>query len=136
MRHWRTIQLVVLAILGLGMAGSAQSFSCTPGPYIIFFESGTAFVDENGMEILDNARHGAGGCGSTRPIISGHTDTREDKKLAQKRVDVVRAYFEAHGIPRSDIVTTALAASRPRVPTERNVSERQNRRVEIIFGPS
>jgi OOP family OmpA-OmpF porin len=118
------------------MAGPAQSFSCTPGPYIIFFEPDIAFVSEDGMEILQNARRGAGDCGSARPTISGHADTREDETLAQKRVDVVRAYFEAHGIPRSDIVATAFGASRPRVQTERNVSERQNRRVEIIFGPN
>jgi outer membrane protein OmpA-like peptidoglycan-associated protein len=135
MRHFKTMRFAALIILGLGMSGPARSMSCTPGPFIIFFESGNAYVDDEALKILESVRQMAGTCGYMRTMLSGYTDTEEDQKLARKRVDIVRAYLGAHGIPRSDIIVRAFGAKQQRIRTGPNVSERQNRRVEIIFGP-
>jgi outer membrane protein OmpA-like peptidoglycan-associated protein len=86
------------------------------------------------LRVLENARQSVGNCGSRRAFLAGHADTNEDPDLAEKRVEVVRAWLEANGVPRADIVTRAFGAEVPRIATVEGVSEPQNRRVEITFG--
>lgn len=119
----------------MNLSGPAQAFTCTPGPYIIFFEPGSAHVDRDGLETLDIAVRQAGDCGSGRTMIAGFTDTSEDPRLARERVEVVRAYFLAHGFPRGDITIRSFGATHQRITTGRGVAEKQNRRVEITYGP-
>jgi len=125
-----------LAVLALNLPGPAQALTCTPGPYIIFFEAGSAHVYREGLETLDNAVRQAGNCGSGRTMIAGFTDTREDSRLARERVEVVRAYFLAHGFPRRDVIVRSFGATHQRIVTGRGVAEKQNRRVEITYGPA
>ena len=99
----------------------------------MFFEADNAYLSEEARKTLDFATNMATACGYGRTSVIGHTDTAEETSLAQKRVNVVSAYLAAHGIPNDDIVGTALGATRPRVPTGPDVSERQNRRVEIYL---
>jgi outer membrane protein OmpA-like peptidoglycan-associated protein len=128
-----TISLVAsLLALSTVSAGPARGVSCFTGPYIVFFGPGIAYLDVEAREILDHASKGAASCGYGRTLLAGHTDTNEEASLAQKRVDVVRAYLAAHGIPNEDITGMALGTTQPRVRTDPNVSERQNRRVEIV----
>lgn len=128
-----TIALFVSALaLPMMLAAPVQAVSCFTGPYIVFFEPGNAYLDVDARETLDHASNGAANCGYGRTLLAGHTDTNEEASLAQKRVDVVRAYLAAHGIPNEDIVGTAFGSSQQRVRTGPHVSERQNRRVEII----
>lgn len=129
----RTVMLC--AALGLNLSGPAHALTCTPGPCIIFFEAGSAHVDRDGLEILDNAVRQAGNCGSGRTMIAGSTDTSENPSLARERADVVRAYFLAHSFPRREITIRTFRATHQRVVTGSGVSERQNRRIEITYGP-
>ena len=113
----------------------ARALTCTPGPYIVFFDANAAYVDREGMKVLEGSVEAIGACGTGQLFLAGHTDTREAPNLARKRVQVVRAFFAAHGVPEGDIVVRAFGAKRLRIATSPNVSERQNRRVEILFGP-
>lgn len=136
MRRRIALGSISLAAVSLGFSAPAHALTCTPGPYIIFFDPGSAQVGREGLEILDNAVRQAGDCGSGRTMIAGFTDTREDPRLAQDRLEVVRAYFLAHGFPRRSVTIRSFGATHQRIATARNVSERQNRRIEITYGPA
>jgi outer membrane protein OmpA-like peptidoglycan-associated protein len=47
----------------------------------------------------------------------------------------VRSYLAGRGIPDGVMTTEAFGESRPLIETADGVSEPQNRRVEITFGP-
>lgn len=126
---------VACALLALGLPSQANSFECITGPFIIFFDSDIAYVDEEARNILDRVSRLAATCGYGRTVIEGHADTRENPELGRKRAKVVRAYLAGHGIPEDDIDIKARGASRQRIATGANVAERQNRRVEISFHP-
>lgn len=123
-----------VAMLALGPPRPARADVCTPGPYIVFFDADSAHVEGDGLDILDHAAHAAGNCGSSRALIGGFTDTRENPRMARERIKVVRAFFLAHGFPESDIIVWAYGTAHQRVATGPGVSERQNRRVEIVYG--
>jgi outer membrane protein OmpA-like peptidoglycan-associated protein len=125
-----------LAVLALSLSGPARATVCMSGPFILFFATDSALVDRDGLDILDNAVHQAGDCGPASVMIAGFTDTSEDPRVARDRVEVVRAYYLAHGIPRRDLTIRVFGASQQRIATGRGVSERQNRRVEITYGPA
>ncbi|HSI18816.1 MAG TPA: OmpA family protein [Sphingomonas sp.] len=124
-----------MALLCLCLSAPAAAHVCTPGPFIIFFDADDARVDREGLAILDNVIPQAGNCGSDRALIAGYADTSENPRLARERIEVVRAYFLAHGFPRRNIIVRAYGIRHQRVATGRGVSERQNRRVEIVYGP-
>ena len=136
MRYPGAISAAMLVMSGVGPAGPVRANVCTPGPFVIFFDAGHARVDREGLAILDNVVPLAGNCGSDRALIAGYTDTSEDPRLARERIEVVRAYFLAHGFPRRNIIVRVYGTTHQRVATGRGVAERQNRRVEIIYGPA
>lgn len=125
MRHTIGI-LVGLAILSIVTASPARALRCNVGPFIVFFDADNAYLSKEARGILDNVTNTASTCGYGRTLMAGHTDTKEEASLAGKRLDVVRAYLSAHGIPNEDITGTAFGARQPRVPTGPDVSERQN----------
>jgi outer membrane protein OmpA-like peptidoglycan-associated protein len=114
----------------------AVALECSPGPFIILFDSADAYVDKEGMETLRYTRDIARECNARALLLEGHSDTREKAAIARKRIEVVRAYLVAHGIPDADISTKFYGSKRQRIVTGAGVSERQNRRVAIIFIPS
>jgi len=130
--------ILVLPMLALGLVGApqaGQALSCAQGPYMVFFTSGSAVLKEDARAILDNAISAVDNCGPTHQLIAGHTDTAEAPNLADKRARTVRAYFIAHGVPEDDIDYMGFGATKLRVATAAQVSEKQNRRVEVIFVP-
>src|SRR6187551_944267 len=101
--RWTIALVASLFTLSIVLASPVRASSCFTGPYIVFFEAGNAYLDVEAREILNHASDGAASCGYGRTLLAGHTDTNEEANLAQKRVDVVRAYLAAHGIPNEDI---------------------------------
>lgn len=135
--QWRSMALAGLAAFALGSAGPAQTIvdSCTPGPYIVFFDPGLPFLDKEARATLDGVAENADNCGDARVMLRGFTDTSERAGVDKRRLEVVRDYLAARGIPGSEIEGEALGTSHLRVETGPGVSERQNRRVDITFGP-
>ncbi|MEX0342652.1 MAG: OmpA family protein [Erythrobacter sp.] len=111
------------------------ALTCASGPYFVFFDHGRGFIGPEGRKVLDNAIDSVGHCGNSATFISGHTDTSESPLVADKRIQTVRSYLEARGIPRDDIQVQNFGHSELRIPTGDGVSEQQNRRVEVSFGP-
>jgi outer membrane protein OmpA-like peptidoglycan-associated protein/opacity protein-like surface antigen len=113
---------------------------CTPGPFIVFFEWDKSDITPEAASILDNAISNYQNCGNAQVMLAGHADrsgaASYNVGLSQRRADSVKAYFTAHSIPEGIIQTQAFGESRPRVETADGVREVQNRRVEIMYGPS
>ncbi len=67
--------------------------------------------------------------------LVGHTDTVASKAyndlLAQRRAEAVAKLLEAEGIPPGILETTSRGKDDPVVPTDDNVAEPRNRRVEV-----
>lgn len=113
--------------------------TCTPGPFIIFFDWDKSSITRESAAILDNAVANYPGCGTPKVVLSGHADRSgpagNNIAVSQRRADSVKAYLIAKGISRRIISTNAFGESRLRVPTADGVREFQNRRVEIDFEP-
>ena len=126
-------QVAGVMTLSVALIPNADATSCNMGPYIVFFDEGEAYIDEKGKKILDHVSHAAGNCGYGKTVLAGHTDRSEESPLSLKRLNTVRAYLAAHGIPAEDIEMTSFGSTEPRVAQRSDQPEPQNRRVEIIF---
>ena len=111
------------------------SGECSNGPYILFFDSGSARIRPADRKTLRDGVKWARVCGPARWEVWGHTDTSEPANLSRKRALVVRAYLESRGVPHRLIHIEALGATRQRVQTPPATREPQNRRVEVTLGP-
>ena len=106
---------------------------------MVFFDANSAKLSPQADAILDNVAAAYQGCGGAQVMIAGHTDRKGRDQynvgLSQRMAASVRSYLAGHGIPDGVMTTMAFGESRPLVETKDGVSEPQNRRVEITFGP-
>jgi OmpA-OmpF porin, OOP family len=113
--------------------------TCTPGPYIVFFEWDKSDITTDAGSILDNAVSAYANCGKAQVMLAGHADKSGTPKynvgLSERRNASVRAYLSGRGIADGVISTQAFGEGAPRVETADGVRELQNRRVEITYGP-
>jgi OmpA-OmpF porin, OOP family len=118
---------------------AAPAPTCTPGPYIVFFEWDKSDITTEAGSILDNAVGAYANCGQAQVMLAGHADKSGTPKynvgLSERRNASVRAYLSGRGIPDGVISTQAFGEGAPRVETADGVRELQNRRVEIMYGP-
>ena len=136
MPFWTAFRVAASLILMLPAAGSALTTQCNPGPYMIFFDFNSAYLNKDMRMTLDNADRAYDNCGTAHVVLEGHVDARESPDLAQERQDVVRTYLERRGIRPANIIARPSGMSRPAIVTENGVSELQNRRVDITYEPS
>jgi outer membrane protein OmpA-like peptidoglycan-associated protein len=113
--------------------------ACVAGPFMVFFDRDSDVLTPQAAAILENAAQAYLTCGQAQVQISGHTDRRGDDGfnvgLSQRIAASVRSYLVQRGIPDGVVTTEAFGESRPLVETADGVSEPQNRRAEITFGP-
>jgi outer membrane protein OmpA-like peptidoglycan-associated protein len=134
-----------LAIIGAASAlafaqpAAAQTDTCVAGPFMVFFTPDSDELTPQAKAILDNAATAYASCGDAQVLIAGHTDRKGSDQynvgLSQRIASNVRSYLVTRGIPDGVITTEAFGESRPLVETADGVSEAQNRRAEITFGP-
>jgi outer membrane protein OmpA-like peptidoglycan-associated protein len=134
------IGLKILALLPFLIAVGTPAtggllLSCSPGPFIIFFEHSSSKLDSDSATILNNAVNQRGDCGEMQALIAGYTDTSERRELSKMRAATARAYMIKRGMPKRDTTIRWYGSDRMRVPTPPRTAEAQNRRVEIIYGP-
>ncbi len=131
--------LVMPAAATVVFAATAAAQSI--GPFMVFFDRGSAVITPQGQAILDNAADAYRQSENTQQqvMIAGHTDLAvagaHGVTESQKRANNVRDYLISRGIPAGVITTEAFGSTRPLVETPAGVLEPQNRRVEITFGP-
>ncbi|HYD23907.1 MAG TPA: OmpA family protein [Croceibacterium sp.] len=142
--HRSSIRLAaILVALAAPVAAFAQVVS---GPFMVFFNTGQTTLTPQAAAILDNAAEAYRNNAKEDPdmagaqvMIAGHTDRAVEGdagvRESQIRANNVRDYLVARGIPAGVITTEAFGSTRPLVDTAAGVSEPQNRRVEITFGP-
>jgi OmpA-OmpF porin, OOP family len=116
-----------------GPASNEPTTICVPGPYTVYFDPASSAIAREAVRILDATVENAVYCGSITVSIAGHSDTHEPSTLAEDRVRGVRNYLAARGLFAQEKNLKAFGASRLRVETGPQVSERMNRRVEIFF---
>jgi outer membrane protein OmpA-like peptidoglycan-associated protein len=130
-----------LAFAALASPAAAQKTAeqCVAGPFMVFFDANSDKISPQGAAILDNVVAAYQSCGQAQVMIAGHTDRKGREQynvgLSQRIAGNVRSYLAGHGIPDGVMTTQAFGESRPLVETKDGVSEPQNRRVEITFGP-
>lgn len=105
--------------------------------YTLYFEPGTTVVDESSRatydQMLAEARKRAG----ADATVAGHAD-RVSSEQRNALIALLRAYkvrddLVAAGIPIERIVLDEYGETRPAVPTDDDVSELKNRRVEVTI---
>ena len=129
----RSLFLTVALCLAAMPTDRAKAISCHTGPFILFFDKNSAFIDAEARKILDNAILAAEDCFARYPQVAGHTDKVEGPEVGQLRVNVVRKYLEARGFPSADITGHNFGSDRPRMLERGRAEEPENRRIELML---
>jgi OOP family OmpA-OmpF porin len=150
MRRLLTILLFVAASVAAASAAAQDQAAappgpppltvCSPGPYIVFFASGSARLRPDPLEILDHALEvRRAGCGTGLVVVAGYTDrsgrASRNLVLSRRRAAAVAHYLGAHGIPQRMMIVQGFGDRRPWNGARNRTHEPENRRVEVIFGP-
>ena len=129
--------LGLAALLAVSAATPLRAgLTCTPGPYVVFFAWQSSAIHREAVATLDNAIESSGDCGSMTVLLAGHSDTSEAPSISRDRIRAVSNYLASRGIfvKRRNMLATGARELRVRTPP--NTQEAQNRRVEMIYGPS
>jgi outer membrane protein OmpA-like peptidoglycan-associated protein len=133
--------LIALAVLTLAWTTAGARI----GPPVIYFNVGDARIDDRDPRqgglvwLVQIWRSGA----NPQIFLSGHADRLGSEAanlaLSRRRVEAVRDYLVAHGVPRERIVIAWYGETQPNVETADGVAEPMNRVVlatpEGWFGP-
>ena len=123
------------AIIVSTQAGFAAD--AKPDPLVIYFDSGSTAVSQDGVSVLDHASRLYRDGKPIVMIISGSTDAvgspNSNLILSQKRDQAVLRGLIARGIPAERFQLLAKGETEPAVPGHEGQPEAQNRRVEITW---
>ena len=107
------------------------------GTYIVFFDSGTADLNDGAREILAEVVRAARKTAFSAIRASGHSDPMgsEDYNewLSEQRTLAVVDFLIASGLDKQRIVTESYGSTDPLIPAAGDLAQMQNRRVEIQF---
>lgn len=105
--------------------------------YIVFFAWDRAEITPVAATIFDQVADDFARGEVPRIVLSGHTDTSGaadyNMGLSERRARAASAELIARGVPESAIEVTWYGETQLRVPTDDEVREPQNRRVEMLF---
>ena len=106
-----------------------------PRTYVMYFVEGSSTLTPESLPVLEALR--AAIKPETEVQITGHTDTTGstelNDKLSLERATEIRTALVKEGLPVENAKVTGRGERELRVPTEDNVSEPANRRVEVIL---
>ena len=109
-----------------------------PGPFNIYFGFDSAEVDANYMKNIHAIAEAAMKAGVTKINIFGHADrsgnVAYNSSLGLRRAMAVQRALRAHGLDRGvKMSVSTKGEDSPRVKTNDGVTERLNRRVELVL---
>jgi OmpA family len=117
-------------------ASPPTSGQIEPGRFLVFFDTGEATLDFNGIRTVALAAEQYRETGAAQIEVTGHTDTvgsaEFNRALSQQRAQVVADELVRQGVPATDIATVGRGEEDLLVPTADGVNEPRNRRVEIV----
>lgn len=104
--------------------------------FVLYFENANDTLTAESRAELGRIVSVVQGRASADVSIVGHTDTTDsaaaNAALGLRRAVLVRDQLLAAGLPQERIETTSHGEADPLVPTDDNVAEPRNRRVEVI----
>ncbi|WP_426954765.1 OmpA family protein [Muricoccus radiodurans] len=107
--------------------------------WLSFFDAGSSELTPRSQQIFRHAAETILRYREGRIWVYGHCDTaeapREERRLSRTRATAVVAFLRLNGVTNFSVVIHAMGGISLLVPTEDNVSEIQNRRVEVFWGP-
>ena len=103
---------------------------------ILYFERDTTNLTHESKDLLAEVLRTIKSRKSNEVYVVGHTDLvgKEDynARLSSRRANYVRDLLVSSGIKRNTLFVTFYGKARPLVPTQDEVPEPRNRRVEVI----
>ena len=119
-------------LFGSALAAAPQK----PLSVLFYFKTGSAEFDPLFKDGLTDVAHRIKAWDHPHVSVIGHCDTMGDPafndKLALARAEAVRKLLEQNGVDPSLLKIYGHGANDPFIPTGPNVSEPQNRRVEVF----
>jgi outer membrane protein OmpA-like peptidoglycan-associated protein len=119
-------------VFGKAIAASPEP----PVRFLIYFESGGAVLTSESEQQLPKILEAIGARPAPEVDISGHADragsTELNNKLALERAQAVRERIVAIGVDPARISVSSHGENNPLIPTEDDVAEPRNRRVEVV----
>jgi outer membrane protein OmpA-like peptidoglycan-associated protein/opacity protein-like surface antigen len=109
-----------------------------PLTFLVLFGTNKAEINSENVGSLENAVTAFTNRQDVKVSLIGGTDTQGSEtynvELSKRRIQAVQNYMLSRGVPSDAIVTRAVGEAQLRIQTVDNVSEPENRRVEIILG--
>lgn len=106
-----------------------------PHSYILYFKDGANVLTDESTAEFERLRTEIAGWAASEVMVIGHTDrvgsAQGNDALSVKRAEAVRDLLVEAGIPAGKLEVAGRGEREPLVPTEDEVAEAQNRRVEI-----
>ncbi|MBI1775569.1 MAG: OmpA family protein [Proteobacteria bacterium] len=118
-------------------AAPAAQPPVVPRTYLVFFDFDKSDITPEAARVLKDAADNAKKSGTTRIMVTGHTDTMGtvpyNQRLSERRAAAVKDFLVREGLPAGQVATVGRGKSEPLVPTGDGVREARNRRAEIVF---
>ncbi len=106
-----------------------------PTSYIVYFVTGKDEIAQQSLVVVEKVKADLKTRKAPEIVVIGHTDrvgnVEGNDDLSLKRANVMRKILLANGITADRIETAGRGEREPLVPTDDEVSEPKNRRVEI-----
>ncbi len=116
----------------------AQALSAQPGrplSYVLYFEAGGNVLTAESQAALANIRKEIAERPASEVMVIGHTDrvgsVDGNDKLSKKRAEGLLDLLIESGVPAAKLEAVGRGERDPLVPTDDEVDEPKNRRVEI-----
>jgi outer membrane protein OmpA-like peptidoglycan-associated protein len=134
-RNGDAVQVLAVTDVKETFGSTLQALPARPTIFLLYFVTGTDELTEESkadlQRILDELKQRA----VPDVYVIGHTDTvgelRGNDQLSAQRAETVKGFLVGIGIAAERIQTSGRGKREPIVPTDDNVDEPKNRRVEI-----
>jgi outer membrane protein OmpA-like peptidoglycan-associated protein len=106
-----------------------------PKRFLVYFASGSNELTSESVDMLATVQRELGSLPAAEVVVIGHSDrvgaVEANDALSAKRAEFIREKLVAIGVPAARITTFGRGEREPLVPTDEEVGEPKNRRVEI-----
>lgn len=103
--------------------------------YILYFKEGTTILEPDSAPVMEDMRKDVAARTAGEIMVIGHTDRvgnlNNNDLLAYSRALSISDVLIESGIPRDTVIVAGRGEREPLVPTDDEVEEPRNRRVEI-----
>lgn len=107
-----------------------------PDYFLLYFDAGTAKLTQESLAMPEKILAAISRRGSRDVRVNGHTDrqgkSEDNARLSLQRAEFVRDFLITKGVESSIIQVFAHGEGNPIVPTDDEMPEPRNRRVEVL----